>query len=753
MTSRFDTMSKKTNLLSSKKSPTNINNPQKSKNSSKILNTNKANSINCKNNTSQILIQKPIFYNFSNLNKKSFSSTKNSVIAKIININSFNFLTAEKEKQFMNELISQRNTLKQPLCNSQYFLPPKKSKKNKTLVIDLDETLIHSYFDMPSPRNPDISFDIYIDKKIHVNTLIRPWASEFLEKMSNFYEIVIFTASLSQYALPIINFIDKNHKCDFKLFREHCSCFNNGFIKELKKLKRDLKDLILLDNNPYSYYFNQENGFPISTWIDDINDKSLIKVSYYLEFLANKNINDVRPIIKEVKKNFEINYQKFDEIIENFRNNNYIKKSANNFKEQKENLIKSRNKFVNCTDKKYKAMNNIKNNDIDFKSYNNQAKNNTNIKNKKSNEKEKKRNNSSKPKNISTTLTFKKKKKHTDNRNKNKILTQNHATTVGNSFNITINNSKENIFPKPSLTKKNSSNKISNNPKTFFKNYLDVKNISISNNKSAFRRSNNSRHTSHKITETPSLISIKMNNTQKNIYRNINPTNLSMKFNFNSNVFKGNKSANKSHLSKNNVMINKNYYNNKPLNMVFRQNIEKEYPSTLTSYRDRVIKKRNVKKNNKLAYFITSNNFNKEKNVDNKNKNDFHQLSRSKSSKKKVNLSLNKMYSTNNSYERNNNLRSYSSVKIKSLLDVNKTVNNNIYKTSSKYLEKLNKLKKNKNFGRNTSNYNNNGNKKTMKININDRYLNIKNVIINDKKYHKKCNEICESGINCLTSK
>ena len=749
MTNRFDSINKRANPLTSNKSPININNPQKTENPSKYLIDYKTNQNNFQNNTNQIFIKKPIFNNFTTINKKSVSSPKNILITKNININQFNYLSPEEEKQLMNEIIQKRNIIEQPSCNSQYFLPEKKSKKNKTLVIDLDETLIHSYFDMPSPRNPDISFDIFIDKKIHVNTLIRPYASEFLEKMSNFYEIVIFTASLSQYAMPIIDYIDKNQKCDFKLFREHCSCFNNGFIKELTKLKRDLKCLILLDNNPQSYYLNQENGFPISTWIDDVNDNDLFKISYYLEFLANKNITDVRPIIKDVIKNFEINYEKFDEIIENFNKKNHIKKTTNNVKDNKVNLLKSRNKFENGVDKRNKIINNTKNNDIKFKSYNNQMKNINNIKNTKLSENEKKRNKSSKRKNISSNATLKNKKKYPEKRNKNNIFIQNHATTVMNSNNITINNSQENIFPKSSLTKKNSTNNIITNPKSFFKNYLETRNNSIIGNKSHFCRNNNSRHPSHKLTETPSLISLKTDNTQKSIFQNINTINLSTKFNFKTNILKGNKSANINYLSKNNVITNNSFYN-KPVNILFKQNIEKNYPSTLTSYRNRVIKKKNIKKNNKLNYFITSRNFNNEKIFDNKSVNIFHQLNRSKSSKRRLNLSLNKIYNTNNGYEKNNFLKDNFSMKIKSLVDVKKAKNSNNNRGSAKCLQRLDNFNKNNNFGKSISSYNS---KKSMKVNVNERYLNIKEVMFNDKKYHRKCNDISESGKNFPTSK
>ena len=54
-------------------------------------------------------------------------------------------------------------------------------KKMYTLVLDLDETLVH-----------------YIETEDEAKMLVRPGASEFLEEMAQYYEIVIFTASISE---------------------------------------------------------------------------------------------------------------------------------------------------------------------------------------------------------------------------------------------------------------------------------------------------------------------------------------------------------------------------------------------------------------------------------------------------------------------------------------------------------------------------------------------------------------------------
>ena len=82
----------------------------------------------------------------------------------------------------------------------------------KTLVLDLDETLVHSSF--KKVKNADIKQSIEIDgfiQTVYVN--VRPYAEEFIVEMSKYYEIVMFTASIQKYALPIFNKIDLQRKC------------------------------------------------------------------------------------------------------------------------------------------------------------------------------------------------------------------------------------------------------------------------------------------------------------------------------------------------------------------------------------------------------------------------------------------------------------------------------------------------------------------------------------------------------------
>jgi RNA polymerase II subunit A small phosphatase-like protein len=148
---------------------------------------------------------------------------------------------------------------------------PKKDRGLKTLVLDLDETLVHSSFKYV--ENADITLPIEIDGQIcTIYVLVRPFVSEFLKRMQKHFELVIFTASLSKYAEPLMLKLDPQGLCGYKLFREHCTFYNNAFVKDLTRLGRNMKDLIIVDNSPVAYLFQPENAIPAVSWYDDPSD-------------------------------------------------------------------------------------------------------------------------------------------------------------------------------------------------------------------------------------------------------------------------------------------------------------------------------------------------------------------------------------------------------------------------------------------------------------------------------------------------
>ena len=248
----------------------------------------------------------------------------------------------------------------------QLFLLPKSSLK-KTLVLDLDETLVHSQF-LPFSIQSDVILKIDIENQTHdIHVLIRPGVQTFLQRLSKLYEIVIFTASVSKYADPLLDILDKENYCSFRLFREHCTLMGMTYIKDLNKLGRDLKDVIIVDNSPLSYLFNKENGIPILTWFSDKNDKELDYLLPILEFLSG--VNDVRNYIKDIVINDMINYVNAINIIQNYAEMNKSKQCQKYIDE----IIANLNKYEE--QENVKNENSINNNEIKDNTNNNQNSN------------------------------------------------------------------------------------------------------------------------------------------------------------------------------------------------------------------------------------------------------------------------------------------------------------------------------------------------------------------------------------------
>lgn len=96
-----------------------------------------------------------------------------------------------------------------------------------------------------------------------------------------------------------------------------------AYVKDLKYVNRDLKQTIILDNNPNSYAVNYENGLPIKTWLDDLNDRELYNYIPILEYLSQ--VNNVQEVIPKIVTNNEIDYTKCNNLMkynqkESFKN-------------------------------------------------------------------------------------------------------------------------------------------------------------------------------------------------------------------------------------------------------------------------------------------------------------------------------------------------------------------------------------------------------------------------------------------------
>lgn len=156
----------------------------------------------------------------------------------------------------------------------------------KCLVLDLDETLVHSSF--KPVENADFIIPVEMENEIHnVYVLKRPHVDEFLEQIADKFEIVIFTASLSKYADPVLDQLDTKRVVHHRLFRESCHYHKGNYVKDLGRLGRELKHVVIIDNSPASYLFHPEHALPISSWLEDPTDTELL---------------DILPILKEIQE-------------------------------------------------------------------------------------------------------------------------------------------------------------------------------------------------------------------------------------------------------------------------------------------------------------------------------------------------------------------------------------------------------------------------------------------------------------------
>ena len=157
-------------------------------------------------------------------------------------------------------------------CGREPALPAKAPGAPRvTLVLDLDETLVHSV-----PRG-DGEFDV----------LVRPGAEAFLAAMAAKFDLVVFTASTQPYADPILDSFASLPRSAPRYYRDACTWSPELglFVKDLRILGLPLDRVRILDNTPQAYSMQPQCGVPIASWTGDPHDRELEKTARLL--LAN----------------------------------------------------------------------------------------------------------------------------------------------------------------------------------------------------------------------------------------------------------------------------------------------------------------------------------------------------------------------------------------------------------------------------------------------------------------------------------
>lgn len=109
----------------------------------------------------------------------------------------------------------------------------------------------------------------------------RPYLQDFLNKVSQHFEVIVFTASdVNKYSTSLIlslqkyyadQILDKldpfNTYFSHRLYRDSCILINEQhFIKDLNLLGRDLSKTIIVDNSIQAFAYHLQNGIPIPSF-------------------------------------------------------------------------------------------------------------------------------------------------------------------------------------------------------------------------------------------------------------------------------------------------------------------------------------------------------------------------------------------------------------------------------------------------------------------------------------------------------
>jgi Dullard-like phosphatase family protein len=157
---------------------------------------------------------------------------------------------------------------------------PKQDKADEgkmTVVMDLDETMVHSMFVSrdcdddyrqeadelrkdATLSNDQLTKISVISDGGKVKVHCRPYLREFLDFIGKHYEPVVYTAAMPIYADPVLDALDPN-KTIFRhrLYRHHCTRpreLKGGYCKDLRILGRELSNIVLVDDTP-SVFFHQ----------------------------------------------------------------------------------------------------------------------------------------------------------------------------------------------------------------------------------------------------------------------------------------------------------------------------------------------------------------------------------------------------------------------------------------------------------------------------------------------------------------
>ncbi len=149
---------------------------------------------------------------------------------------------------------------------------------------------------------------------------LRPGFRQFIKDMSPKYEIVLFAKEETSFMNDVIQTIDPVEKYFPWFFgNEFLSTYPKGLYKDLKFINRNLKRVVVVDFENDKYLNNNNNVIHLDEYDGAREDQGLKNLKFFLDYLSNQKVKDVRKVIKKFggfnspenyKKKLDQKYQK-----------------------------------------------------------------------------------------------------------------------------------------------------------------------------------------------------------------------------------------------------------------------------------------------------------------------------------------------------------------------------------------------------------------------------------------------------------
>lgn len=187
--------------------------------------------------------------------------------------------------------------------------------KKRLLLLDIDETLCHTFKDIQSLHALKLLYDItnhelrsdcymldffdeYTGKQEHMWGKRRPNLDKFLQYIFDAYDYVgVYTAADADYAKAIVRPLFREHRPHFVFDRSDCFKFtdSDGYEDHTKPLKLlfdrhpelsrlgiDLNDVDMIDNKENNFICNRKHGLVIPDYIPEPTLEGLTQDDKYL---------------------------------------------------------------------------------------------------------------------------------------------------------------------------------------------------------------------------------------------------------------------------------------------------------------------------------------------------------------------------------------------------------------------------------------------------------------------------------------